>query len=101
MGTCYRYSCESCGYEAQVSGGRDIGMLAVVRTMFCRGCRELVDVLIGQRGLDGPTGDPDYDKDLGICPECRRKDLVVWEEGSPCPRCEGNMARGEGSILWD
>jgi hypothetical protein len=49
MGTSYQYTCESCGYEAQVSGGRDIGMMAVVRTMFCRSCRELVDVLIGQQ----------------------------------------------------
>jgi len=97
----YQYTCEGCGYEAQVSGGRDVGMMAVVRTMFCRGCRELVDVLIGQCGLDGPTGDADYDKALGICPECRGDDVVVWKDGRPCPRCEGRMVKGEDFILWD
>ena len=53
MGTCYQFRCESCGYDAQVSGGRDIGMQAVVRTMFCRGCCELVDVLIGPKAHQG------------------------------------------------
>ena len=101
MGTCYRYSCENCGYEAQVSGGRDIGMQAVVRTMFCRGCRELVDVLIGKFGMDGPTGDADSDRDLGMCPECRGADVVVWVDGNPCPRCKGRMVRGEDFIMWD
>jgi hypothetical protein len=101
MGMSYQYTCEGCGYEAQVSGGRDVGMMAVVRTMFCRGCRELVDVLIGQCGLDGPTGDADYDKALGICPECRGDDVVVWKDGRPCPRCEGRMVKGEDFILWD
>ncbi len=101
MGTSYQYTCENCGYEAQVSGGRDFGMVAVVRTMFCRGCRELVDVLIGQYGLDGPSGDPDYDKDLGICRECQGADVVVWVDGDPCPRCEGRMSSGQGATLWD
>jgi hypothetical protein len=101
MGTQYQYTCESCTYGARVSGGRDMGMLAVVRTMFCRGCSELVDVLIGQCGLDGPTGDRDYDKDLGICRECHGKDLVVWVDGAPCPRCDGRMVIGEDVLMWD
>jgi hypothetical protein len=101
MGSSHQYTCKGCGYKAQVSGGRDIGMLAVVRTMFCNGCRELVDVLIGQCGLDGPTGDPDYDQDLGRCPECQGEDVVVWVDGDPCPRCKGTMAMGENFILWD
>jgi hypothetical protein len=29
MGTCNTFTCEGCGYEDQVSGGRDVGMLAV------------------------------------------------------------------------
>ena len=101
MGTSYLYTCGSCGYEAQVSGGRDIGMMAVVRTMFCRSCCELVDVLIGQCGLDGPTGDPEYDKDLGTCPECRGAEVVAWVNGDPCPKCDGKMVKGDGIILWD
>jgi hypothetical protein len=33
MGTSYRYTCGGCGYEAQASGGRDVGGMAVVQTM--------------------------------------------------------------------
>jgi hypothetical protein len=42
-------------------------MVAVVQTMVCDSCSELVDVLIGRSGEEGPTGDPDYDKKLGVC----------------------------------
>ena len=101
MGTSYTFVCSDCGYDAQASGGRDVGMVAVVRTMVCRTCEEVVDVLIGQCGLDGPTGDPEYDKDLGVCPECGGKDMVVWGRARPCPKCAGKMKRGEGTILWD
>ena len=101
MGKSYLFTCESCGYEAQASGRRDVGMMAVVRTMFCRGCRNLVDVLIGQCGVDGPTGDPDYDKDLGRCPECSSAEVIVWVSGDPCPRFKGMMSIGEDFILWD
>jgi hypothetical protein len=51
-----------------VSGGRDVGMVAVVRTMTCNDCKEVVDVLIGRYGESGPIGDPDYDADLNIFP---------------------------------
>ena len=88
-------------YRAEVSGGKDYGMVAVVQTMVCNSCSELVDVLIGRAGTEGPTGDPDYDKDLGVCPQCRGKDLVVWDKSMPCPKCEGRMTKGQSTSLWD
>ncbi len=68
MGTAYNFTCTKCGYSAKASGGRAVGMVAVVRTMTCNDCKEVVDVLIGRYGENGPTGDPDYDADLNICP---------------------------------
>jgi hypothetical protein len=68
MGTAYNFTCTECGYSAMVSGGRDVGMVAVVRTMTCNDCKEVVDVLIGRYGESGPIGDPDYDADLNIFP---------------------------------
>ncbi len=95
------FKCKKCGYSAEVSGGKDLGMVAVVQTMTCHRCRELVDVLIGERGVEGPTGCPDYDKNLGICPKCHGKDVVAWQAPWVCPKCEGRMKRGKVAMLWD
>lgn len=71
MGTKYTFDCPDCDYSAIVSDKRDCGMVAIVQTMVCEDCQELVDVLIGCCGKNGPTGDPDYDQDLGVCPDCQ------------------------------
>ena len=76
-------------------------MVAVVQTMICRSCGQLVDVLIGRCGSEGPTGDPDYDKDLGVCPACRGSDVSVWQKSRPCPKCDGRMTEGRPTALWD
>ena len=102
MGTAYNFTCSKCGYSATVSGGRDVGMVAVVRTMICDDCEEVVDVLIGRYGEDGSTGDPEYDADLGICPECRGRNLRSWSRRHPCPKCDGDMNKDDGfEMLWD
>ena len=43
--------------------------------MSCRDCRELVNVLTGRQGEDGPTGNPGYDKDIGRCPRCEGREV--------------------------
>lgn len=102
MGNGATYRCTQCGYSATVSGGHDCGFVAVVRTRFCTACRELVDVLVGRYGQDGPTGDPLYDKDLNCCPMCRGNALRDWNTEDPCPRCGGSMNVEPGSqYLWD
>jgi hypothetical protein len=101
MGALYEFTCAKCGYSANVSGGRDVGMDAVVRTMICEDCLDLVDVLIGRWGKDGPTGDPEYDKALGRCPACEGRRLEVWKKGRPCPGCSEAMAKGRDIMLWD
>ena len=101
MGTRIQFTCEHCGYATQVSGGKDYGMVAVVETMTCRDCRELVDVLIGRQGEVGPTGEPDFDRDLGLCPACLGKNVAAWGASRPCPKCDGRMARGEIIAMWD
>lgn len=101
MGACYQFTCPGCGYSAEVSGGRGVGMDAVVQTMICQDCRALVDVLIGRHGRDGPTGDVDYDKHLGACPDCGGRHVVSWKQGEPCPKCSAKMKRGSMTTLWD
>ncbi len=102
MGSIYRFRCPGCDYMAEVSGGRDAGMVAVVKTMTCLNCKELVDVLIGRYGEAGPTGDPEYDKDLNICPRCGGHNIRPWPRYYPCPRCKEYMIKEHGIIcLWD
>jgi len=85
-----------------VSGRRDCGMVAVVQTMVCQDCEQLVDVLIGRCGQDGPTGDPDYDVRLGRCPDCGGHDVRPWDNEHLCPRCNRATMQQEGfQMLWD
>ncbi len=102
MGTSAEYRCRKCGYRAHVCGGHSCGFIAVLRTKFCRTCRELVDVSVGSFGKDGPTGDPQLDEDLNRCPRCKGKKLRIWKSGQPCPRCGGAMPADPHTIcLWD
>ncbi len=48
MGSRYLFSCNKCDHLSEVSGGKDCGMMAVVQTMVCQDCADLVDVLIGR-----------------------------------------------------
>lgn len=101
MGACYQFTCPGCGYSAEVSGGRGVGMDSVVQTMVCQDCHALVDVLIGRYGKDGPTGDPDYDKAMGQCPLCEKLHLTAWMNGGACPKCSQAMTQGPLTTLWD
>jgi len=101
LGSCYQFECKKCGYQAEVAGGKDCGMVAVVKTMICSQCHELIDVLIGHHGKEGRSGDPEYDKDLGHCPLCQGIDIVSWGRARPCPKCSNKMKKGPGVLLWD
>ncbi len=103
MGTKFGFRCTDCGYAATVSGGLDKGMVAVVRTMTCPDCMEIVDVLVGKYGEEGPTGDPTYDRDLNTCPNCHRRNVRPWMTNRPCPRCGKKMslAHDVPKVNWD
>lgn len=102
MGSTYKFECPDCHYSVEVSGRLDYGFFAVVKTMTCTNCQELVDVLVGKNGPVGPTGDPEYDRKLNICPDCKGTDVHPWPESHPCPRCDGLMTSdGEITVLWD
>jgi len=48
VGLISRFTCDSCGYEAQVSGGDDRGFSCMTTTILCKDCRELYDVETGR-----------------------------------------------------
>jgi hypothetical protein len=101
MGGIFEFTCGKCGYRAEVSGRPDCGFVAMTETMVCRHCEELVDVLVGftPEAEDMPEA-PDKRK-IGLCPQCRCKDVVAWEKSRPCPKCGGRMKQGDMILLWD
>ena len=54
MGATDEFTCKSCGYSAEVSGGQDYGFIAMVETMVSESCRKLVDVLVKVMGVRQP-----------------------------------------------
>jgi len=102
MGTKFTFKCPKCGASLSSSAGRDCGFVAVIEPMICNDCNQLVNVLIGMCGMDGPTGDPEYDKNLNICPKCSGTNLKPWPNNYPCPNCGTNMEMSdEPEIYWD
>jgi ssDNA-binding Zn-finger/Zn-ribbon topoisomerase 1 len=101
MSSLIRFTCEKCDYSLEVSGGIDYGTISVVQTMTCHDCEHLVDVLVGREGQEGPTGDPEYDKDLQTCPICREQRLEIWDKSRQCPKCGGLMTEGEVTCFLD
>ena len=102
MGESFEFRCSECGYATMVSGGRDVGMIAVVKTQVCLDCKKVVDVQIGSYGRDGPTGDPQLDEDLDICPECKGRKLSPCPTRHPCPKCGGKMIKDADTVVrWD
>jgi len=98
MGAKYQLKCGSCGYRAEVCGGKDIGMTAVVETMTCHDCKDLVDVLIGQYGEEGGAENPELNARLGACPQCEGTKVVPWDGARPCPHCGAEMSPDETTI---
>jgi hypothetical protein len=97
MGACFDYRCSnpSCGYEATVSGGRDMGFCGEVQTMVCLDCKELMNVLTAP----APHLKPVKPK----CDECGGRKLELFVEGkTPCPKCGSRLDKDEDSMkLWD
>jgi hypothetical protein len=121
MGQWYRFVCDGCAYEAEASGGPDAGMMVIVRTMSCAGCKNIVDVVVA-----GTHPEPSEDvlAEIGRCPSCGSRDaLTEWgrEKGSyrssddgmlgeepvepevwgVCPRCGGDVRNHGAVAIWD
>lgn len=119
MGERFLFVCSECGYDADVSGGRDAGLLVTVQTGSCAECSQLVDVVIdvSRRGDDSRLQTL-----LDRCPSCGSREWTPWgmaetyaEGGSfpqrrspdenvsvgPCPKCGGAMFSRGPTVLWD
>lgn len=100
MGCLVQYDCTNpaCGYTVQFSAGVEEGFLVVVRSMTCLDCRELVDVVIGERRKKFEP-DPVDPK----CPECKSRNLKKFHAGrSRCPKCRSRLKENQEYFgFWD
>jgi hypothetical protein len=101
MGAYYTFTCKGCGYEAEVSGGKDRGISASIQTLICKDCSIFVDVLVGHYDRDVRTRKEIFIPETGKCPECSGSNLEEWKTDSLCPKCSGEMERGEMFAIWD
>jgi hypothetical protein len=101
MATQFEFTCPGCDYADFVCGCEDVGMYAVWETMTCGDCRELVDVIVGHMGRRGPSGNEEWDRELGKCPECSGRNLSAWKHPGPCPRCGSLLGKGDSELMVD
>ena len=97
MGTLYDFQCESCGYQAEVSGGEDCGIAQTTITIFCADCTELYDVRTSDEAMTRKA-----QREVSIrCPKSSSHRWRLWEHPGPCPRCGAAMKRGTETAIWD
>jgi hypothetical protein len=108
MGSLYRFSCSERGYEAEVSGGLDYGMMCVAHTVSCPKCRELSDTTVSDEPWN-PVVFFEIDAENGTVRDKRircgldgRHTAALWEHPGPCPGCGTTLERDEEpTVMWD
>jgi hypothetical protein len=121
MGRTYVFHCSRCGYQAQVSGGREEGFHCVTQTVACSDCKALHEVAVKLRVAAAlpalksnvrprkellpspidPTkillfGEPPRTKwviQKPGCPVAKNHRVTIWTAPGKCPRCGNFMER--------
>jgi hypothetical protein len=99
MGANYLFTCKSCDYSVEVSGGPDIGMHVATRTISCRECQNLYDVVVSENAWE--QDESKQNRKRPKCPKSKKHSVSLWEHPGPCPKCGEIMEMGEMSLLWD
>ncbi len=108
MGSRSRFECQSCHYQAVVSGGDSVGMMVETTTVSCNSCKKLMDVVVSR-----PTREsrPESDRGMGrpgrerlpiACRNSPSHKVHKWSHPGPCPVCGQTMQLVPGMpICWD
>ncbi len=100
MGALLEFRCESCSYEAMVSGRDDVGFVARTTTVLCEDCEELYDV-VTSRSTMGTEKGGDRSEIEPECPKSSRHTVERWEHPGACPKCGNEMTIGDKITMWD
>jgi len=102
MGQLHAFTCPACGYRADVCGGKDIGLHAVLATVACRNCKALFDARADQEAADILVGGRTRGRLTGLtCPENPDHCVVQWRHPWACPKCGERMVKGGTTLCWD
>lgn len=103
MGANYIFCCDNCSLRAEVSGGRDSGMYAEWRTVWCSNCECLSDTTTATENLEAEA---EYRRrtvtlpDDLICPACKTPGLRTFDQNI-CPKCgDEKVIKGDGRDFW-
>jgi Zn finger protein HypA/HybF involved in hydrogenase expression len=97
MGALYKFVCGSCGYQVEVSGGRDAGMVALTATIACLNCQELYDVVTSEH----PLASAKVNEIPIRCPKSHSHRVSLWKHPGRCPKCGAILTRANETVLWD
>jgi len=99
MGQLYEFRCQTCGYEATVSGDDDVGEVAWTTTIACRDCQTLSDVVVQLK----PTRIGEHEKTfVPVCPKSATHIIELWKHPGKCPKCGNEMSRPDSpDVFWD
>ena len=95
MGSLYEFICTNCGYSATISGGDDCGMGSATTTILCEDCATLYNA----NTSNAPWDEESYHDP--VCPKAKSHRIRRWKDPDICPKCEGEMERGNLTINWD
>jgi hypothetical protein len=96
MGTLYNFGCGSCGYQAEVSGGRDAGMAQLTATIACEDCQELYDVVTSEHPFNRTRVEIPL-----RCPKSVLHYVRLWTHPGSCPKCSASLKRERETVIWD
>ncbi len=99
MGMSIDFHCPACGLKGHVSGGEDVGMLAVTTTIYCVTCETLQDAAVAEDVLAEP-----HVRTEPRCEKRKRHRIKLWNRDEPCPRCgQGLLQEAENGMvtMWD
>jgi len=100
MGTRKRHFCSQCDYEAMVSGGDDVGMLAATSTIHYYDCEKILDVVTAEEPWLAMSDDwvpTDFH-----CTQSETHRVALWVGPAECPQCSTVMEVDLSfTIDWD
>ncbi len=101
MGVIYKYTCNDCGYAAEVDEG--VGFVISSELRQCLTTSDVVGVTVSVRSKSGRQ--PPEDIQIRHCPDCGSADVVEPARAGKrrriaCPRCGAETRRTEAG-RWD
>jgi hypothetical protein len=95
MGSRFHFWCRRCGFEANVSGGYDVGYSSGLHTYACRECGVLFDTAVTDTPWEFDRRTTPRKVACTRAPEDDSHIAVIWRHPGPYPRCGETLDRAD------